>query len=172
MTKREVNKKNYIRLAALLITVVVFTLIVANMYNTYLERNIDGGYLAKHVKTIQFDDLENAKVEFFEDTLLYISFTGDREIYSFDRDLGKRIGKYGIEEIFFYLNMIDHKEDSYIEKINKTLELTNIKVISLPAMLYFRDGVLIDILDESNTSLSVSEFSRFIEMYELNRINE
>ena len=166
MARREINKKNYFKLGIILGAVIFITLLIANIYTNTLKRNVDGGYLANHFKTIQFNDLENAKVEFFEDTLLYISFTGDREVYEFDRNLRKSIRKYELEEVFIYLNMIDYmEEEGYIDEINKALGLDSIKISTLPVILYFQDGILIDLLDDD---VSIGGFSKFLEMYELN----
>ena len=169
MAKKKINiTNNYLKLALILVGVVFFTLLIANIYNNVSKSKINNGYLTKYISSINYGEIANTKLEFSGDTFLYISYTGDRDIYNLDVKLKKIIKDNSLNDKVIYLDMkerLDTKD--YLSKLNETLGLNDKKIGKLPAILYYKDDILMTIADSKEGLLRSGDFAQLLEKYEI-----
>lgn len=75
---------------------------------------------------------------------IYISYTGDKDIYDFEKKLKPLIDDYSLQNSFYYLNITDIKENNknYKNDIAKELNIDSKNLNNIPVILYFKDEVL------------------------------
>ena len=169
MAKKKLSSSNYFKLALIIIGVVLLTLFVANIYRNILDAQVDTSYLAKDVASvISYNEIKSAMVEFSGDTFLYISHTGTRDIYNLEVKLKRMLKDYDLMSSVIYLDMNEHLEtNNYLGSLNEALGLTNKKINKIPAIAYYRDGELVEIIDSASGLLSSDTFHKLLEKYEI-----
>ena len=96
---REIPKKNYYIVIIVSILVIVLTLYVRSFYLTYQSGKISESiFYDKSINQINTDDVDFAIAETNE-TILYISYTGDKSIESMEKKLYKEIEKNNLNDI-------------------------------------------------------------------------
>lgn len=75
---------------------------------------------------------------------IYISYTGDKDIYNFEKKLKPLIDDYSLQNSFYYLNITDIKENNknYKKDIAKELNIDSKNLDNIPVILYFKDELL------------------------------
>jgi len=170
MAKQDNYKKRCIKLFLILSVVILLTIISSNLYKNYVTNKINKSYIAKHVSNVQYNEINNAMTELSSDAFLYIGYTGNSEIYSFEVKLKKVLKEKELSDNLIYMNVTDLMEESdYINKINTTLGLENqLKINKLPAIIYFKDSKIVEVIDSKNQLLNTSLFVQLLEKYEIN----
>lgn len=145
MPRKKVNKEfiKYGRYAFLIIIVLGVFLISYMFYHLYLQasdRQINSSYLLKK-KLVAGNykienDLSNLK-KINGDYFIYISYTGSKDIYNFEKSIAPLIKKYKLQSKFYYISIdtIVSGNDK-INIINDFLGLTDSKIQKVPTIIY------------------------------------
>ena len=165
---KKAKTNSYFKLGLILLGVAIFTLLAANIYKNILDNKINNSYLGKFVSSIGYNEIANAKLEFSGDTFLYISYTGEKKIYDLEVKLKKLIKENNLNDQTILLDMTTQtKNSNYIAKLNDVLELNEIKISDIPAIIYYRDDKVTAIIDSKNQMLSSGDFLQLLEQYEI-----
>lgn len=168
MARKIRYKNNYFNLAIILIGVVLLTIASSNLYKNHSANKINNSYISKYVANIQLNEIQTASVEFRSDTFLYISYTGDSNIYNFEVKLKKVLKEKELTDNFIYMNATNLlTEKDYVATINKTLGLTDNSLKKLPAILYYKDNKIVDIVDSEFNLIDTGKFVQLLEKYEI-----
>lgn len=167
MSAREVPKKNYYILIVMLIGVVILTFAIASIVNVVKNNNVSSGYINRYVSEIAYSELDTYLVEPASNTFIYVTYTGDENIYKLEKDLKKLVNNYELANEFIYVNVTDEMVDEdFINELNDKLNITE-KISQLPVILYYKDGVLTDIVDSEENLFSVADFQKLLDNYEI-----
>lgn len=167
MKKSKIGK-NYLKLGIIIIGVALLTILTCNLYKNYDGNKANTSYISKYVSSIKYNDLKSAIVEFSSDTFLYVSYTGDKNIYNFEKDIKPVIKTREIENNFIYVDVTNlMKNDGYLIKLNELLTLKNNTIKKLPAIVYFKDNIATDYIDSYNHFLSKADFEQLLDKYEV-----
>ena len=165
MSKREIPKKNYYILALLLIGVVVITFAITNILNNIKNNKINSGYINKYVSEIQYKELDAYLLEPASNTFIYLTITGNEDVYKLEKSLKKLINNYELGSNFIYIDLSDEMVNrNFLDKVNNKF---NINAKNLPIILYYRDGVLIDTILSDNKVFNVADFQKLLDNYEI-----
>ena len=125
-------------------------------------------YISKYVSSIKYQDLKSAIVEFSSNTMLYISYTGNENVYDFESDIKPLITKYELTNSFVYVNVTDkmHK-DGFLNNLNNVLSLKDNTIKKLPAIIYYKDNIAVDYIDSSNHTLNKGDFAQLLDKHEI-----
>ena len=165
MTKKE--KRNYIKLGIILIGTILITLVCSNLYRTYEKNKSNKSYISKYVSSISCNELSNAITELSSNTFLYISYTGNNNIYDFERDLKKVLKKYDLEENLIFVDCTkDLNENNNVDTL-KNLLTAGSRELTLPAIVYFKDNEPTDFIDSKEGLISIGEFSKVLDRNEI-----
>ena len=131
--ERLVPIKNYIIAIVIILAIILLTWYGFSWYKVYQESKVSESYLIKEniisKEITDLNEIDDVFSEVSDEYFLYISYTGDKDIYDMEKDLAKIIKKYDISEDFYYLNVTELKDnEGYIDKLNKSLGLNNIKI--------------------------------------------
>ena len=108
-------------LIGLLIGVVILTFSIVSICNAVKNKNITSGYLNKYVSEISYKELDTYLLEPASNTFVYITYTGDENIYKLEKGLKKIINNN--EELVIQTN----ERDQTKEQIEIKNEYINIR---------------------------------------------
>ena len=166
--ERFVPIKNYVIVALLIIGAILLALYAFSWHKVIKENRLSESYLIKSKKVsneIQgLEGINDVLLETPSTYFLYISYTGDEEIYNMEKELASLIEDYGISESTYFLNVTSIKNDKdLVEKVNKALNLDK-EVKQVPTIIYYSDGKVVDlIVKEGNNIMDVGDFQKLLD---------
>ena len=166
-SNKMIPKKNYLILLTIILCLAVFSFMVVKLYYNYQAKKISTSYLSRVIGEVQYDELENVFLEQGSINFLYISYTNSGKIYDLEVKLKKIIIDKNLQDNMVYFNATDLMNDK-LDKLNEKLNLTNKKIISLPAIIYYRDNQVIDLITSGDNSiLNDGDFVQLLDKYEI-----
>ena len=167
MTKKE--KRNYIKLGIILISTIVLTLAFSNIYRTYEKNKSNKSYISKYVTNISCNELSSALTELSSNTFLYLSYTGNNNIYEFERALKRELKNYNLEDSFILVDCTNElNEKNNVERLKDLLMVGNRELV-LPAIIYFKDNEAIDFVDSKDGLITIGDFSKILDHNEIEK---
>ena len=171
------RKNKYIRLLTILLITIIATILVCNIYRNYENNKLNNSYIAKYVTNISINDLSNAIVESGDNTFVYFGVTGDDNFYKMEKELKKSVINYHMEDEFLYVDANKMKVSTANELFDTdkkrrhsgTIQAfyTDKKIQRFPAIVYLKNGSVLEILDSSMHTLNSSDFNNLLDTYEV-----
>lgn len=164
-----VPMKNYLIAAVVVVVIILLAWYAFAWYKVVNENRVSTSYLVKEkVVSNEIKSLEEVSTILSEaptEYYIYISYTGSEDIYNMEKDLKSVIKDYGLSDKIYYLNVTDIKDkDNYLEDINKSLNLDDIKVSNIPTIVYYKEGTAVDIITRSdNNIMNVGDFQKLLD---------
>lgn len=159
---RVIPKKNYLYLGIMIVLVVLVTFFIFEVNKKYQERKLESSYLSGYVSEVNVSDLNNILTEPSSELFILVTKTGNEDIYTFETDLKKVIKNRDLRDNFIYIDYTD-KED--FKELNDVMG-SDIKTI--PAIVYYKDGVYVKTIDSSTNILNSGDFEKLLDEYEVN----
>lgn len=140
LKKYEEDFKKYALVVTVFISIFLFGYFIYYTYNGYMDSKISKSYLVskKLVKkqyNIEEDlsELRNLTGERF----IYISYTGNKDIYNLEKELKTLIKDYNLTDKFYYVNIDSIKnDDNVISAINNFLNVEEGLITKVPTIIY------------------------------------
>ena len=167
--ERFVPIKNYIIAVLVIAAIIGLAFYGFAWYKVIKENRISTSYLIKNKVITKEIDNTNELADIFSEApgtyFIYIGYTGDEKVYNLEKELSKLIKDYNLNDSFYYLNVDNIKdEENYIDNINKSLNLEGKKVKTVPTIIYYNDGKLVDIINkEDNNMMNVGDFQKLLD---------
>ena len=118
------------------------------------------------------DEFDHISQELPSSYFIYLGYTGDKDVYNFEKDLKVLIDTYNINDIFYYIDVTDLMDDeNYLDKIKEVLKIDSLE--NVPAIIYVNDGEIKDsnILDGvKGTILKAEDLERLLNIYEFEMV--
>jgi hypothetical protein len=169
--------RNYVIAILIIAFIIAATWYGFAWYKVIKENKVSQSYLTKNdIITNTFnslDEIDSVLSEAGNSYFIYVSYTGDEDIYNMEKDLKKVITKYNLSSSFYFLNVTDMKDkDNYIDTINEKLGLTDSKkkVVNVPTILYYENGELKDLIVRSDKNIMNS--GDFQKLLDVNKITK
>lgn len=159
---KKIPTKNYFYTFLMLIIAVGLVLYIFSWYKVKQEEKLMNSYLISS-KTINYkiDDINTLSQTLKEAPLSYfvlISFRENEDNYKMEKSLKRTIDKYKLNELFYYVDATNDKDN--LEYKNKLNKLFNTKEIEeLPVLLYIEEGKTKEILKE----ITVDNFKKLLD---------
>ena len=169
---KRISFRKYLNYLLFLVTVVIIALLGSKIYNIIKENNIKTSVMNRVVGTIQIDDIENATKEFTSNNFILISYANSKDTHKLENRLKKIVIDNNLQDNFYYLDATEMMtEKNYLDIINKKFKIEeNKKIEALPVLLYYKDGVLTEIISsKTNKIMSSDELAQLIDEYEINK---
>lgn len=169
---RYIPLKNYF-ITAFMIALAIF--LIFYLFEWYKVKNIEKygtSYLMEsntiNLEIKNYEEIPNVLLEASTDYFLFINYLNVKETYKLEKDLKKVIDKYNIQDIFYYMNVTELKDDTdYLKKLNTALN-TNNKIKNVPVLLYFSNNELIEVINSGNNKMiQAADLERIIDVYNL-----
>ncbi|MGN1378854.1 MAG: DUF6568 family protein [Bacilli bacterium] len=166
MAKKKSKKNIYSlkRIIYLVLIIIIIILLIWYAYSWYQVKNAEKYYnsylLNTNTISLEIKDLDEVVQVLKESPNEYfvlISYTGNEETYNLEKKLKGLIDNYNLKDELYYINItsIKNDDDLYV-KVNNTF---NTKLINnVPAILYFKNNELVNVINYENTSKVYNEF--------------
>ncbi len=165
-------KKNYVKLGIIILITVLLTLSASNLYRNYDNNKVNKGYISNYVNVINYNELTDTIREMSSNSFLYVGYTGNKDVYSFEKKLKKLIKNEQIEDNFYYVDVTSKLNDiNMVDGFNSLVGIIDSEMIIFPAVIYFKNNVPVDYVDSKNGILDISMFEMMMEKYELGKSN-
>lgn len=168
---RQIEMKNYLIAAAVFIGIILIVLYAFEWYQVKQEEKLMKSYLV-NTNTINFviNDPNSANQVLQEapkDYFIFVGYRNDEDEYLLEKSVKKIIDDYEINDIVYYFDATDIKQDSnYLEKINESLK---VNISQVPAIIYIKDGKVAEegIVDGKDEKLlTANDFEKLLNIYE------
>ncbi len=152
MRKEEkLSYKNYFILAAVLIVSIILLIYFYMWYSAYDRGKLANPIMNESLQMINYNEIDNYLVE-NENTVIYFSLLGDKQIRSFEKKFTNIIKQYGLDNKILYLNLSDDVND----KVFKELQ-DKYGVDSLPYIVIFKNGIVDSTFNIKDNNYDVNE---------------
>lgn len=169
---KKIPLKNYVYAFLVLLGGILIVLYIFEWINVKKEEKLMNSYLITsstiNSKIEDFDSLKQILNETSSSYFIYLSYTGNEDVYKFEQELKKVIDNYGLNDNFYYMDLtkIMNDNENYLELVNNNL---NINIDRVPVIIYVKDGKIEDnnILDGINgTMLKVADLENLLDIYD------
>ena len=177
MAKKK-NKKNNINFKKLFYFIIGFLLIIFLIWyiiswkNVKKEEKLMNSYLiTSNTLSVEIKDLsETIQVlkESPSEYFVYISYTNDEKVYSFEKKLKKLIDNYNLKDEFYFVNVTNIKDDeNFYKEINNTF---NTKLINnIPCILHFKNNELKKVIYNKDLNKTYTNFENLLKENEFDK---
>lgn len=168
--ERFIPVSNYFKALIIVVVTIVLVWYAFSWYRVLKENKVSTSYLVKEkIVSKEITDLNEVNDVFLEapsSYFVYISFTGNEDVYNMEKTLEPLIVEYNLNESLYYLNVTSIKNDKdMIDKVNKSLNLTDKKITKIPTVIYFKDGQAIDLIKtEDDNIMDLSDFQKLLDV--------
>lgn len=170
---RNIHLKNYIYAFLVLLGGILLILYIFEWVNVKKEEKLMNSYLITsntiNSKIEDFDSLKQILNETSSSYFLYLSYTGNEEVYNFEKELKRVIDNYDLSDSFYYMDLtkIKGNNENYIETIKSELNISDLEKV--PAIIYVKNGKMENatILDGiKETMLKVADLENLLDIYD------
>ena len=177
MAKKK-SKKNNINFKKLFYFIIGFLLIIFLIWyiiswkNVKQEEKLMNSYLiTSNTLSVEIKDLsETIQVlkESPSEYFVYISYTNDEKVYSFEKKLKKLIDNYNLKDEFYFVNVTNIKNDeNFYKEINNTF---NTKLINnIPCILHFKNNELKKVIYNKDLNKTYTNFENLLKENECDK---
>ncbi len=177
MAKKK-SKKNNINFKKLFYFIIGFLLIIFLIWyiiswkNVKKEEKLMNSYLiTSNTLSVEIKDLsETIQVlkESPSEYFVYISYTNDEKVYSFEKKLKKLIDNYNLNDEFYFVNVTNIK---YYENLYKEINNTfNTKLINnIPCILHFKNNELKKVIYNKDLNKTYANFENLLKENEFDK---
>ncbi len=156
--------KNYIILFCIMISFIIVTIYILNLYKQYNDEKIKNPVITSVLSEIKYDDLFNISKErdFF---IVYMCSNTASKCRTFENGFKNYIIKNNLEEDIVYFNI--NNDNNILNKIYNEYKHQDLikKISDYPVLLVFSDGKIIDLLSSNENGINNDLVIEFIGGY-------
>ena len=169
--KTTINPRNYLYAFLILVGGILLALYISKWYAVKKEEKLMTSYLITS-NTIQNSNDLNSFSQLIQEMpssyFVYISYTGNEEVYNLEKNLKMVIDKYNLNDIFYYVDVTNLTgKENYLEEIKSSLKLPRLK--NVPAIIYVDEGKVLEsnILDGiKDTNFKINDLEDLLSVYD------
>lgn len=164
-SERYIPIKNYIYAGLIIIAIGLLCWYLLSWHKVKTtEKYLNSYLLSTNTLTLEIKNI-NETATILQDApssyFVYIGYTNDKDEYELETKLKKVIDEYRINYEMYYIDITSIKDDKDLNtRLNKAFNTDQIK--NTPCILYFKDTVLTDIIDDKSGIFEVEEFENLL----------
>ena len=159
--KKNIPKKNYFILILIIILVVIISLIIFRFSGLYNQNKLKRSYLYNYVNEVNINDIKNILTEPNSELFILVTETNNDDVYKLEKNIMKIIKKYDLRDNFIYIDYTDNED---LDKLN---DIFGTKIEKIPALLYYKNGELSEVVDSKDTLFNEGDLQKIIDAYEV-----
>lgn len=168
LIKGKVPAKNYIIVAIVSLLIIILTLYIRLFYLNYREniRNTSV-FQDKTIKQVSVDDIDFVLKE-MSDAILYVSYTGNDEIYNNEKKLLKEIKRKNLVDKIVYWNVTDLLDnDEYIQILKEKYPSIQDQITVAPMFIYVKGAEALEAMSSELKNIDVNVFNKLVDVYNI-----
>lgn len=162
---RKKPAKNYYIVLIVSVLVIVVTLLLRSIYLSYVESLNVSLFQDKSINQINTEDFDYALTEVSE-AILYVSYSGDKEIASIDRKMYKVFERKNLTDKIIYWDITDlYNEGSYMSALRNKFPEVSDSISIAPLVIYIKDGKALDVVSSGISLIDTDMVKEMIDKY-------
>ena len=164
---RVIKLSNYIVVFVGLLLTILLVFFIRSTVENYKKNVSFVSVFSENVNQIKLTDLEYAVAEMGE-SIIYVSYTGDRNIKKMESKLYSTIEDEGIKEKVVYLDVSDYKKNyEYLTVLRKLFPNIKNEINAAPMFIYVKSGIAEEALSSELKMIDSKVFNKLIEKYNI-----
>ena len=161
-TEKKVPKKNYGILLVLFLLTFLLTYYIYRWYVVYSDYQNNIPVIKDSLVELTEEEMEHY-ISDNPTTTIYVCTASDINCRNFEKSFKKLIENKSLKEYIAYVNISDTDEKEFIDRFNTNHQYKKRALSRYPALIYFEDGEISDILQETNAEkITITEVKEFI----------
>ncbi len=156
--EKEIQFKNYIILAVILIFTILLVVYLFNWQSIYQKNKLQEPILDKYLMVINYNELDDYLVE-NKEAIVYVSVLNDEKIRMFENKFKNLIIKNDLNNKVLYLNLTNESVE-----INKKY-LSNLSEV--PTLIIFDEGKVVKSYSIKDNNYDIKAFEKFLKKEEI-----
>ncbi len=163
---KKIPTRNYFIVLVVSILVIIVSLYLRTFYLTYENNKLNSSvFQNQKIKQINSKDASFALTE-TGDVLLYVSYTGDDEIYDIEKKMYNTLEKKELLDDFIYWNVADYKDSTdYIVTLKNKFSNIKDEITKAPLLIYIKDGEAKEAMSSELKYIDNTVLEKMIEKY-------
>ncbi len=163
---KKIPTRNYFIVLVVSILVIILSLYLRTFYLTYKNNKLNTSvFLDQKVKQINSKDADFALTE-TGDVLLYVSYTGNDEIYSNEKKMYSVLEKKDLLDDFIYWNVADYGDNTdYLVTLKEKYPNIKDQITNAPLLIYIKDGEAQEAMSSELKYINYKVLEKMIEKY-------
>lgn len=167
MIAKRIPAKNYYVVILVSVLLIVLTIYVRNMYLNYKTTKINDSVFAdKTINQINTEDFNFTMSETSE-AILYVSYTGSKDVYSMEKKLYREMKKKNLIEKVIYWNVTDTNQKEYLSILKENFPNIKDQITSAPMLIYIKDGEALEAMSSELKMIDYKVLDNLITKYEI-----
>lgn len=171
--------KSYIIGIISILLVIFLALYFFKWYKVYQEEQTRESYLLKtntiSMQITNIKDINTILSEAPSNYFVYIGYRNSNDVLKIEKKLKKVIDEYGINDSIYYVDITKEiKDNNYLISLNSNLDLNEVEIKSVPAIIYFNKTEEVqkeDIIEFTNLKNVKTEFESLLNKNGIEKIS-
>lgn len=168
--KHRISQRNIYIIIGIVIVLAVVGFYFFRLQQTRNEEKLNSSYLISSgtvsLEIKNLDEVSQILLESPTEYFVLITYTGNEDTYNLEEGIKTIIDDYKLSDSFYYLNIESIMDsDNYLTRLNSAFNTD--KITTVPIILYFKDGELIDTVTRDDTNIiNAGDFQKLLDIYE------
>lgn len=159
---KTIPKKNYVFLLILFLLTFLLAYYIYRWYSVYSDYQNNIPIIKDSLVEITEEEMEHY-ISDNPTTTVYICTASDANCRTFEKSFKKLVEQKSLKEYIAYVNLSDTEEKEFIDRFNTNHPYKKSTLSKYPALIYFEDGQISDILQETTTEkITITDVKQFI----------
>lgn len=165
--KDNVSLKNYFIVIIVSVLTIATGLYVRAFYINYNKDLVNQSVMKDKVSEVNFNELDYIVSE-SSNSLLYVGYTGDKNVYNMEKRLLKEIEKKSLSDKVLYLDVSDFLDNNdYLNKLKKQFSNIENQITNAPMFIFIENGKAVEAMSSELKMVDYKVFNNMISKYEL-----
>ena len=157
-----IPKKNYVILLILFLVTFLLVFYLYKWYVVYSDYQNSIPIISDTLSEITEEEMEHY-ISDNSTATIYVCTASDTVCRNFEKNFKKLINQSSLKEYIAYVRLNDENKDEFITRFNQNHSFKKASLNKYPALIFFEDGEISDILQESEKEkLTISDVKQFI----------
>lgn len=162
---KKIKKRNYYILLGLIIITIAVAFGFTAINSVYQKHVLKKSPLFKVVNNTKYEEINKISKD---DYFIMFSYNNDKDVNLLEKELANILKKNKLTDMFYYVDISNIKSDTLIDEINTTLNLSSLKIDSLPAIIYYKSNNPLNVISNPyGPTFSSGNFHQILDIYEL-----
>lgn len=163
---KKIPTRNYFIVLVVSILVIIACLYLRTFYLTYRNNKLSTSvFSSQKIKQINTKDINFALTE-TGDVLLYVSYTGNNDIYNNEKKMYEILEKKELLDDIIYWNVSDYGDSTdYIVTLKKQFSNIKDEITNAPLLIYIKNGEAVEAMSSELKTIDYKVLNKMIEKY-------
>lgn len=159
---RKVPAKNYVFLVIIFLTTFLLAYYLYKWYDAYSTYQNSIPVIRDTLPEVTEEEMEHY-IQETPTTTIYVCTASDITCRNFEKKFKKLVEQSSLKEYITYVNLEEENKEEFLNRFNINHPYRKIGLKKYPALIYFEDGKVVDMLQSSkDEELTISDVKKFI----------